>query len=144
MRVFLPEKRHGNEGKCWQDISNPRDGYRIPPWSSKHRQTVLVFNPHSMTAREILAIPDELIAVTNELDGRIETLAHGNEGIQNAALTATKYIFDLCMSRRPIHGVILANIISIRNRTYFKGFSRWTSDIFGFASKASDEITDKE
>jgi len=51
-----------------------------------------------MTVREILAIPDELIAVTNELDRRIETLVHGNEGIQTAALTATKYIFDLCMS----------------------------------------------
>jgi len=98
MRVFLPEKRHGNEGKCWQDISNSRDVYGVLAWGSKYRQTVLVLNPHSMTAREILAIPDELIAVTNELDGRIETLAHGNESIQNAALTATKYIFDLCMS----------------------------------------------
>lgn len=31
MRVFLPEKRHGNEGKCWQDISNSRDVYGFLP-----------------------------------------------------------------------------------------------------------------
>ena len=52
----------------------------------------------SMTASEIFTIPNELNAVTNELDGQIETLAHGNEGIQNTALFAAKYIFDLCMS----------------------------------------------
>lgn len=51
-----------------------------------------------MTASEIFTIPNELNAVTNELDGQIETLAHGNEGIQNTALFAAKYIFDLCTS----------------------------------------------
>jgi hypothetical protein len=50
-----------------------------------------------MSTPEILFIPHELDEVTNQLDERIETLAHGSEKIQNAALLATKYIFDLCM-----------------------------------------------
>lgn len=50
-----------------------------------------------MSTPETLSIPRELDAVTNQLDERIESLAHGSKEIQTAALQAAKYIFDLCM-----------------------------------------------
>lgn len=50
-----------------------------------------------MPKSDDVAVPNELDTLTNELDQRIESLAHGNEHIQNAALFAAKYIFDLSL-----------------------------------------------
>ncbi|KAF9453783.1 Mpp10 protein [Macrolepiota fuliginosa MF-IS2] len=50
-----------------------------------------------MSIAETLSIPHELDVVTNRLDERIESLAHGNDEVQNAALHAAKYIFDLSL-----------------------------------------------
>lgn len=54
-------------------------------------------NRLNMSMPEGLPVPPELDEVTNQLDERIYSLAYGNEDIQDAALLAAKYIFDLCM-----------------------------------------------
>ena len=41
--------------------------------------------------------PDELLKLSNLLEGSLETLSSGNREICEAALNATKHIFDLCM-----------------------------------------------
>jgi len=42
-------------------------------------------------------LPDELLKLSNLLEDNLETLSSGNGEICDAALSATKHIFDLCM-----------------------------------------------
>lgn len=69
-----------------------------------------------MSTSEAFSIPHELDTVTNLLNEPIESLAHGSDLIQSAALQAAKYIFDLCTFQS--HGLhtTLSNIISATNR----------------------------
>ena len=41
-------------------------------------------------------LPPELLQLTNAIENNVETFALGSAVIQNAALQATKYLFDLC------------------------------------------------
>ncbi|KXN89991.1 U3 small nucleolar ribonucleoprotein mpp10 [Leucoagaricus sp. SymC.cos] len=50
-----------------------------------------------MSAPEPLSVPHELERVTHKLDERIGELAHGSEDIQNTALLAAKYVFELSL-----------------------------------------------
>jgi len=43
------------------------------------------------------SLPDELLKLSNLLEDSLETLSSGNGEICDAALSATKHIFDLCM-----------------------------------------------
>ena len=42
-------------------------------------------------------LPDELLKLSNLLEDNFEALSSGNGEICDAALSATKHVFDLCM-----------------------------------------------